>query len=237
MIKDYVCIDLETSGIRAKWDKIIEIGAVKVRNGIVVDKFEQLINPGVELSERIIDLTKITDDMLCDKPEIEEIMPKLIEFIGDDILLGHNIAFDYNFLKQNAVNVGITFEKEGIDTLKIARKTLKGLESRGLEYLCNYFGIIDENHHRALNDAQVTSKLYLILCDKFGDEFPETFKPYKLVSQAKKMQPVTEKQIIYLQDLMRKYGIVADFDINKLTKNEASRKIDKIISENGRIFD
>lgn len=237
MIKDYVCVDLETSGIRAKWDKIIEIGAVKVRDGKVVDTFSQLVNPGMLISERITELTGITNKMLEGKPMIEEVLPKFVKFAEEDVLLGHNIMFDYNFLKQNAINLELEFEKEGIDTLKIARKTLKGLESRGLEYLCRYYGIKDENHHRAYNDASVTSQLYLILMERFGEDFPEYFKPSPFKNQAKKMPPITEKQKVYLKNLMRRHGIIPDFDINQLTKNEASRKIDKILAEKGRIFD
>ena len=138
MVKDYVCVDIETSGVRVKWDKIIEIGAVKVRDSKAVDTFSELINPGLKLSPYITELTGITDEMLKDKPFIEKVLPRFIEFTGDDVIMGHNIMFDYSFLKQNAINQKLKFDKMGIDTLKIARKTLKGLESRGLEYLCNY---------------------------------------------------------------------------------------------------
>ena len=208
MVKDYVCVDIETSGVRVKWDKIIEIGAVKVRDGKAVDTFSELINPGLKLSPYITELTGITDEMLKDKP-----------------------------LKQNAINQKLKFDKMGIDTLKIARKTLKGLESRGLEYLCNYYGIADENHHRAFNDAEVTSKLYNVLMEKFGTECPGLFEPYQLVFKAKKMQPITDRQKKYLKDLMVYHKIEMNFNIDELSKNEASKKIDKILSEKGRIFD
>lgn len=237
MIKDYVCVDLETSGIRAKWDKIIEIGAVKVRDGKVVDTFSQLIDPGIDVSQRITELTGITNEMLRGKPIIEDVLPQFVDFARNDILLGHNIMFDYNFLKQNTINLELEFDKEGIDTLKIARKALKGLESRGLEYLCRYYGIKDEHHHRAYNDASVTSQLYLILMEQFGQEYPEVFRPQPLKCQARKMPPITEKQKVFLGNLMKQHGIEPDFDINKLTKNEASRKIDKILAEKGRILD
>lgn len=237
MIKDYVCVDIETTGIRSKWDKIIEIGAVKVRDGKVIDTFSQLIDPGISIPYRITELTGIDDSMVEGMPKIEEVLPKFIEFASDNILLGHNIIFDYKFLKQNATNLNLEFEKNGIDTLKIARKTLKGLESRGLEYLCNYYGILDENHHRAYNDASVTSKLYLILCEQFGDEYKECFEPYVLESKTKKMQPITLRQLSYLTDLINRYHINIDYDINQLTKNEASRKIDKILAEKGKKID
>lgn len=237
MLRDYISVDIETTGVNAKWDRIIEIGAVKVRDGEVIDTFSELINPGVKISSFITNLTGIHNQMIEDKPTIEEVLPRFVEFAGDNCLLGHNIMFDYGFLKQNAINLNITFNKSGVDTLKIARKTLKGVESRGLEYLCNYYGIKDENHHRAFNDANVTSQLYLILMEKYGEEFPRLFEPKELIYTVKKLQPITERQKKYLTDLMKWHHIVPDFDINMLTKNEASKKIDKIISENGRIFD
>lgn len=237
MLKDYVSVDIETTGINPKWDRIIEIGAVKVRNGKITETFSELVNPGVKISRYITNLTGIRNDMLADKPTIEEVLPRFIEFTGADYILGHNIMFDFAFLKQNAVNLNLSFNRWGMDTLKIARKTLKGLESRGLEYLCNYYGIQDENHHRAFNDANVTSQLYLILMEEFGDEFPKLFEPKELAYTVKKLQPITERQKKYLTDLMKWHHIVPDFDINILTKNEASKKIDKIISEKGRIFD
>jgi DNA polymerase-3 subunit alpha (Gram-positive type) len=237
MIKNYVCVDIETTGIRPKWDKIIEIGAVKVRNGKEVERFSELIYPGVKLPWRITELTGITDEMLKGKPTIEEVLPRFIEFAGDDLLLGHNIRFDYSFLKQNAMNLNLEFQKSGTDTLKIARKVLPHLESRALDYLCRYYNIEDENHHRAFNDASVTSQLYFILMEQFGEENPQLFEPYEFSYKVKKMQAITDKQRKYLLDLIRYHNLTVDFDVDGLSKNEASRKIDKILSEKGRIFD
>lgn len=237
MIKDYVCVDIETTGIRPKWDKIIEIGAVKVRDGKVVDIFSELIYPGIHVPPRITQLTGITDEMVAGKSKIEEVLPRFVEFAENDLLLGHNLRFDYSFLKQNAINMNLEFTKQGLDTLKIARKVLPQLESRALDYLCDYYNIKDENHHRAFNDASVTSQLYLILMEQFGDENQSVFNPFELTYKVKKMQGITDKQKKYLTDLMRYHNISVDFDIDTLSKNEASRKIDKILSEKGRIFD
>lgn len=237
MIKDYVCVDIETTGIRPKWDKIIEIGAVKVRDGKVVDIFSELIYPGIHVPPRITQLTGITDEMVAGKSKIEEVLPRFVEFAENDLLLGHNLRFDYSFLKQNAINMNLEFTKQGLDTLKIARKVLPQLESRALDYLCDYYNIKDENHHRAFNDASVTSQLYLILMEQFGDENHSVFDPFELAYKVKKMQGITDKQKKYLTDLMRYHNISVDFDIDTLSKNEASRKIDKILSEKGRIFD
>ena len=237
MLNSYVCVDIETSGIRVKWDKIIEIGAVKVQDGKIVDVFSELINPGVKVAPYITKLTGITNEMLEGKPDISQVLPRFIEFVGEYPLMGHNVMFDYSFLKQNASNFKIPFEKNGIDTLKIARKVLPELESRALDFLCTYFGISDEQHHRAFNDAKATVDLYEILVEKFEKEKPEIFEPYQFQYAVKKLSPITEKQKKYLTDLNKKYNIEPDYDINKLSKSEASRKIDKILSENGRIFD
>ena len=237
MIRDYVCVDIETTGIRPKWDRIIEIGAVKVRDGEVVDTFSELVNPGIPVPERITELTGITTEMVEDKSGIENVLPQFIEFAGNDIILGHNVRFDYGFLKQNAINLNLQFDKSGLDTLKIARKTLPKEWSKGLECLCKIFGIEDKNHHRAYNDAEVTSKLYMILMNKYRNEFPGLFEAEKLIYKVKKMQPITEKQKKYLIALIRYHNLEIDYEIDSLSKNEASRKIDKIIAENGKIFD
>ena len=236
MVRDYVCVDLETTGCQSKWSKIIEIGAVKVRDGKVVDTFSRLINPGIHVPEYITELTGITDDMVMNEEGIEIVMPAFLDFAGDDILLGHNIRFDYGFLKQNAENLRLSFDRECIDTLKISRAVHKELESRSLENLCRYYDIIDENHHRAFNDADVTSKLYLILMDKFGKEHPELFTSSKMEMKVKKLQPITARQVKYIKDLCKYHNIEMDFEPEKLSKNEASRKIDKILSEKGRIL-
>lgn len=236
MIKDYVCVDIETTGCQSKWNRIIEIGAVKVSNGNVVEKFSHLINPGIEIPKFITELTGITNEMVVDEADIGEVMPEFVRFTEGYVLLGHNLRFDYGFLKQNAANLNLPFEKEGIDTLKISRKVHQELDSRKLDYLCKYYGIKDENHHRAFNDADVTSQLYLLLLDRFYDECPELFVPQKLEMSVKKLQPITKRQIKYLTDLCKYHDIVMDFDIEKLSKNEASRRIDKILSQNGRIL-
>ena len=114
MINDYTVIDLETTGLNPKLDKIIEIGGVKVREGSVVEEFNTFVNPGRKLSERIIELTGITDEEVENAPYIEEILPEFLAFIGEDILLGHNLIFDYSFVKKAVVNQKLTFEKMGI---------------------------------------------------------------------------------------------------------------------------
>lgn len=236
MVKDYVCVDIETTGCQSKWNKIIEIGAVKVNDGKIVETFSELINPGIPIPPFITELTGITDEMVQDAPGIVEVMSAFIEFAQDYPLLGHNLRFDYSFLKQNAINMGVEFERMGLDTLKISRKVHPELEKKSLEYMCNYYNILDEHHHRAFNDADITSKLYLILGEKFGEQYPELFVPQEMKRSVKKLQPITDRQKKYLMDLYQYHRLQMDFDIDQLSKNEASRKIDKILSEKGRIL-
>lgn len=235
MIKDYVCVDLETTGLDAKQNKILEIGAVKVRDFEVVDSFSRLVNPGAVIDERIMELTGITNEMVENEAYIEEILPEFLDFCGNDVLLGHNMPFDYSFLKRNAVNNNLPFDYLALDTLKIARKHLAHLESRRLEYLCNYYGIVDSNHHRAYNDAMVAHELYKLLCrEEFFDENDSVFTPSEIIYKVKKEQPITQRQINYLNDLIKYHKIEFDADINRLTRNEASRQIDKILFNYGK---
>lgn len=238
MTDSYVCIDLETTGLDPKRDKIIEIGAVKVEQNTIVEEWETFVNPARKLEERIVELTGIYDGQLADAPQIEEVLPKLLTFIGENILLGHSILFDYSFVKKAAVNERITFEKQGIDTLKIARKYLSGLESRSLGYLCQYYGI-DHCAHRALADARATVSLYQKLAECFFEKEEEEgdkslFRPKPLRYQAKRDTPITIPQKEQLYKLVDRHKLIIDYEIDKLTRSEASRRIDQLLAEYGR---
>ena len=115
----YVAIDLETTGIGAKREKITEIGMVKVENGAVTDTYHTLVNPGRPIPEHITELTGIDDDMVKDAPMIQDVIGEVIAFCGTLPALGHQIMFDYGFLVQAAVNGKLRFERSGIDTLKL----------------------------------------------------------------------------------------------------------------------
>ena len=238
MTESYVCIDLETTGLDPKKDKIIEIGAVKVENNKVVEEWETYINPNRKLDERIVELTGIHDEQLSQAPEIGEMLPKLLEVTEGEALLGHRVMFDYSFLKKAAVDHKISFERSGIDTLKIARKYLMSLESRGLGYLCRYYGI-DHNAHRALGDARATVQLYQRLAEQFYDTEEEEgdkslFRPKPLCYHVKRDTPITVPQKEQLYKLIDKHKLLVDYDIAKLTRSEASRQIDRLLAEYGR---
>jgi len=232
LICDFTALDIETTGLKPGRDRIIEIGAVKFRDGEEVDRFESLLNPGRKLEERIIQLTGITDQELKDAPDIAVILPKLLSFIGDDVLLGHRILFDYSFIKRAAVNHYMEFEKSGIDTLKLARRFLPELESKRLSSLCEHFGIV-YHPHRAVSDAKAAADLYFKLTERFPEE--DAYEPFPLIHKVKRESPVTERQKERLYKLIRQHKIEIDYDIDKLTRNEASRITDKIILQYGRL--
>ncbi len=233
MINTYISIDLETTGLNPKEDRIIEIGAVKVVDGQTVDTFSTFVNPGRRLEERIVELTGITDELLADAPCMEEVFPRLEEFLGDLPFVGHSILFDFSFLKKVAVNRNRSFEREAIDTLKIARKYLAGLEHKNLDYLCAYYHI-PHHAHRALQDAEATSELYQKLAEAFFSEEEALFRPAKLHFAAKKDTPATKAQKERLYRLLAQHKIEWDRDVEKLTRSEASRFTDRILAMYGR---
>ena len=141
MIDSYIALDLETTGLEPKKEKITEIAALKVEHGQITGRFVTLVNPKRPLTERVVELTGITDDMLKDAPVIENIIGEVLGFIGDLPLLGHNIRFDYSFLKQAAVNQKMEFECEAVDTLKLCRKLMPEQEKKNLGNACIYYKI------------------------------------------------------------------------------------------------
>ena len=230
MIKDYVAVALETTGLYPKQDRIIEIGALRVRNGEVVETFSSFINPLQRLTDRVTQITGIRDEDLKEAPTLEDIWKEVFDFLGDDILLGQRILFDYSFLKRIAVNHGFSFERNGIDTLKIARKYLASLESRTLSGLCQYYHI-PIRAHRALEDARATHILYQNLVSDFETEEPDAvFCPQPLLYKVKKESSITPSQLEQLKRLMERYSVTIEIVPESLTKNEASRYIDKIRS-------
>ena len=234
MTENYTAIDVETTGLNPKTEKIIEVGAVKVRDGKITDRFESLIYPGRKLEERITALTGISDEMLKDAPVPEKVLPEFLEFIGEDVMLGHHLIFDYSFIKRAAVNLRLWDEKSdgsGIDTLKIARHFLMDLESRSLPFLCRYFEI-PHKAHRAVNDAEAAALLYQRLLKEHGGG--TVFEPSPLVYRVKKETPSTKAQKERLYKLAEKHKLILDYDVDTLTRNEASRLTDKIILKYGK---
>lgn len=235
-MREYVCLDLETTGLAPKKDRILEIGAVKVKDGVPVEEYTTLIDPRTEIPYRITQLTGITQEMVEGKPCQQEAVEGFLNFCEDLPLLGHNLQFDYSFMKYCAVNLGFPFEKRGADTLKLARKFLPDLPSRSLQNLRLYYGIPQGEAHRALQDAETTWKLYEKLKAEFFKTEPGAFEPYELTYKVKRQGPITAAQKRYLQDLIKYHRIDLKTEPDSLTKNEASRLIDTILGTYGKIM-
>lgn len=231
----YVAIDLETTGLDPKYDKVIEIGAVKVVDGQITEEFSSFVNPRRLLPGYTTNLTGITDEMLDGAPEIEELIEQVVCFCGGLPILGHHVIFDYSFLKRAAVNKGLDFEKNGIDTLTICRRLMPECEKKNLMSAIEYYGIDPETAHRALSDARMAHFLYQTVKKGYFKAHQEMFFGKPLIYRVKKEQPATKKQKEGLRDLIKYHRINLSVQIDYLTRNEISRMTDKIILKYGRI--
>mgnify|MGYP001041882384 CR=1 FL=1 len=234
-MESYIVVDLEMTGLHPKKDRILEIGAVRVEDGGITDMFHRMVNPHMRLSKDITDLTGITDEMVSGGCDCAEAVGEFLEFADGFALAGHNLIFDYAFLKQSAVNQGISLQKKGIDTLKLARKFLPEAEKKSLDYLCEYFGITREKEHRALEDAKATAQLLQILQERFYEKEPDAFSPKALQYKVKKQQPASKRQKRRLKELVEYHKIEMDLEIESLTRNEASRLTNKILQLSGQV--
>lgn len=235
IVRDYIVLDLEMTGLRAKTDAILEVGAVRVRGGEAADTLSFFVNSGKVITPEVTALTGITPEMTEAGVTPEEALERVIDFVGEDIWVGHNVIFDYSFLKQLAVNAKIPFEKQAVDTLKLARKLMEEPEKKDLESLCSYLGIERKKKHRAFDDALATYELYQWLLRKYGESHEECFAPKPLVYKAKRQTPATKMQKIHLKELADYHKIELDVSIEKLTRSEASRLTDRLILQYGRM--
>ena len=161
-INDYVIFDLETTGLDADVDAIIEISALKVKDGEIVEEYSTLVNPEMHIPYDASCVNGIVDDMVKDAPMIEEALKGFIAFIGNDVLVGQNIKrFDLKFIQRDAVRFfGKPVANEYVDTLFLAQRYLPELGSHSLEALADYYNISYEGAHRALADCHINKKVY-----------------------------------------------------------------------------
>lgn len=235
MVSSYIAVDLETTGLDPKQDKIIEIGAMKVIEGKVTESYETFVNPYRKLGPQVGMLTGITDRQLEASRGIGEVISGFLDFAGDFPILGHHVIFDYSFLKRAAINDGYEFERQGIDTLKLARRFMPPEEKKNLAAACGYYGIVQTLSHRAFADAKAAHELYQELAARYGKESPEAFDSQALIYKVKKEQPASKRQKEHLQDLLKYHKIVLSVQTEHLSRNEISRITDKIIAQYGRI--
>ena len=162
----YVVFDIETTGFSPIKNKIIEIGAVKVINGEITERFSTFVNPQVPIPFEIEKLTSINDEMVMEAPVIEEVLPRFLEFCEGCVLVAHNASFDISFIRENAERQQLPFDYTYVDTVGIARVLLPHQAKHTLDAVCKSLGISLENHHRAVDDAEATAEIFIKLSDK-----------------------------------------------------------------------
>jgi DNA polymerase-3 subunit epsilon len=161
---DYVIIDIETTGLYPKKNKIIELSALKVRNDSIIDQFTTLCHPGTKISPTVTELTGITNDMVKDAPKINEVLQPYLSFIGTDIVIGHNANFDINFIYVNCIKLlEKPFSNNFVDTLRLSREVCTNLRHHRLSDMVKHYNITTERLHRSLNDCHATHQVYLKL--------------------------------------------------------------------------
>ncbi len=162
----FVVFDIETTGLSRETERITEIGAVKVCEGKIIDRFSTFVDPQKPIPAEITKLTGITDEMVADAPPIEEILPQFLEFCGDAVLVAHNASFDMGFIRVNAERkCGVEVKNTVLDTLELSRSLLSELSKHKLNLICDHLGVSLEGHHRAVNDAEATAEVFLRFVD------------------------------------------------------------------------
>jgi len=169
---EVVVFDIETTGFSSQADRIIEIGAVKVKNLEIHETFQTFVDPDRHIPERITDLTSITDEMVKDAPSQEEALKKFIEFCGEaPVLVAHNANFDCSFIRAGCERHGITFGFSMVDTVNMSRSMLPHLKKHKLDSVAKELGLGDFNHHRADDDAKMLARIYVILINRLIEEY------------------------------------------------------------------
>ena len=168
--QEFVAFDLETTGLSSKTDRIIEIGAVVLKNGQEIDRFQTFVDPERTLDRKIVDLTGITDEMLAGAPKIEEALPKFLEFIGDRVLVAHNSDFDTGFIRAECERLGYTYDYTAADTLILSQNLMPQLNKFKLNIVSNALSLPDFTHHRAGDDALTCGLIMAKLLEKLEEE-------------------------------------------------------------------
>lgn len=232
ILSDYIVFDIETTGLDSFYDDVIEIGAIKVKNNKIVSKFNSLVKPQKEIDEYITELTGINNEMVKDAPTIEEILPDFMDYIGNDILIGHNVNFDINFIYDNLYrNKFDLLVNDFIDTMRISRKLLPGLPHHRLIDLAKYFEIDTTNNHRALKDCEITMNIYeqlkkLALQQYVNvEEFKNAFKKHKNGIALKARDIVTSNTEFDVDNLFYDKYVAITGTLGKIQRKDAMQII------------
>lgn len=161
VLPNYTVLDIETTGLDPSFDEIIEVSAIRVRKGVIAESFSSLIKASNPIDDFISELTGITNEMLDSAPSISDVLPAFFEFVGDDVVVGHNVNFDINFLYDNADYLRLSpFKNDFIDTMRLSRKLFPEMENHKLGTVAKHLHIQQQNAHRAAADCDTTNSIY-----------------------------------------------------------------------------
>ncbi len=222
----YVVFDIETTGLSAVTDKIIEIGAVKVSDGKIVDRFSTFINPKRPIPFEIEKLTGISDEMVIDAPTVEEILPKFMEFCEGAIMVAHNAGFDMSFIKKNCKDLGLEYDFTIVDTVAMSQLLVTSIARFKLDNVAKALGIVLENHHRAVDDAECTAHIFIKLCSMLLEDGIDNLDD--LNKAGMKSKNVIDRlhahhAIILVKDLVGRvnlYKLISDSHINNFAQKK-----------------
>ncbi len=167
---EYCVLDIETTGLAFRTEKITELGAIKIKNGEVIDTFECFVNPEKPIPEEVVNITHITDDMVSNAETIDKVLPKFLEFMGDSVLVAHNANFDIGFIKYNAENLGYKLENTYIDTLALAKELFPDYKKYKLGIIAEKLGIKVDVAHRALDDVKTLVAVFNVMLNMLKEK-------------------------------------------------------------------
>ena len=173
---EFVVFDIETTGLSPASCKITEIGAVKVKNGEVLEVYNTFVNPEMPIPPEIVELTSITDEMVADARKIDEVLPEFLNFVGERLLIAHNANFDISFIRAAAKELDIPFENAYLDTVGLSRFLNKELKSHKLDVLAKHYKLGDFNHHRACDDAEILARIFFKMTEQLSQMDVKNFK-------------------------------------------------------------
>lgn len=191
----YCVLDLETTGFSATTEKITEVGIMKIKEGEVIDQFSCFVNPEKHIPQRVTEVTNITDDMVKDAETIEQVFPKILEFIEGSVLVAHNAPFDMGFLKQNAKILGYEFDYTYLDTLSLAKDLFPDYKKYKLGKIAENLGIKVEVAHRALDDVDTTVKVFNVMMDMLKKRGAKTVDDIDQVSSTEEAKKEEYKKL------------------------------------------
>ena len=168
--QEFVAFDLETTGLSSRNDRIIEIGAVILKQGVEIDRFQTFVDPERVLDQKIVELTGITQEMLQGAPKIQEVLPKFLDFIGGRVLVAHNSDFDTGFIRAECERQGLPYHYTAVDTLILSQNLLSHLNKFKLNIVSEALSLPDFNHHRAGDDAMTCGLIMTKLMEKLEEE-------------------------------------------------------------------